>query len=139
MRRAAFLFAGLVIAQPCAGQDIGATEDEIENLRQRIEAVRARREADLRQRDSALAALRDAETEEAQAARSLGTVRGRLADAQSRLSDIEGQIAGQEAGIADELDRIDDQLRIAWLSGREEWLKLVLSLEDPAELGRQLV
>jgi septal ring factor EnvC (AmiA/AmiB activator) len=139
MRLTIVILLAFITVAPLRAQEIDATEQELESLRVRIETLRKRRETDLRERDGLQAALRDAETAEAAVISSLAEVRASQQVSRRRSAELEGEVRDQRARIDKESDGIDAQLRIAWMSGQEEWLKLVLSLEDPAVLGRQLL
>jgi septal ring factor EnvC (AmiA/AmiB activator) len=59
--------------------------------------------------------------------------------ASERLAELQAEERRSRARLAGEQAVLAQQLRIAYMSGREEWLRLVLSQQDPADVGRQLV
>lgn len=135
----AALFVVLIghAAGVAGAQDTGA-EHELEALKARISAIeRAQRQA-AQQRDQESRALREAETAVARQSRALeDTRRERLAVA-SRRDALAAQRATLAAGLEADSAALAAELRAAWMAGGEPRLKLMLSQQDPARLGRML-
>jgi murein hydrolase activator len=66
-------------------------------------------------------------------------VRKRLAESDARLETLAADRARNEAALREQRDVLAAELRTAYVGGRQEQLKLLLSQEDPATLGRMLV
>ncbi|MBT8138114.1 MAG: peptidoglycan DD-metalloendopeptidase family protein [Gammaproteobacteria bacterium] len=120
-----------------AADDRAEREKELQQVRQRIEALRGEIDADIEKRDSMTARLRDTE-------RLLGAVRRNLASLRTERESSEARqraLSQQQQQRRAELDSVRDslagQLRAAYVNGREERLKLLLSHRDPAVVGRQ--
>ena len=96
-----------------------------------------RRDTD--KRDALSGQLRNAEENVRGAREKLGDVRKRLAESDANLKRLAAERAQNEAALAKQRDVLAAELRSAYVGGREEQFKLLLSQEDPATLGRMLV
>lgn len=131
-----FLMSPTAIAQESEGQFAKIKEQELEEVRDRIE--------ELKQSMDASAAARDRLTEELQEAEGLiAEKRTRLKELERqrdysarRKAELEQQLADREAELDDEARELADQVRSAYMSGRQERIRLLLSQRDPATLGR---
>lgn len=146
-RPAGALMAALLIAFWMDGvcADVAATHDAAEAERQ-LDAVRAQLDKLERQlsdqvadRGRAEQALREAERSEAVVRRKLSEIASALATARAQLAALEKELAAQRAALVRQVGALEQQLRVAYVSGRDDWLRSALSQREPAELGRQLV
>jgi septal ring factor EnvC (AmiA/AmiB activator) len=96
-----------------------------------------RRDTD--RRDALSGQLRDAEENVRSARGRLSDVRERLAESDARLETLAADRARNEAALREQRDVLAAELRTAYVGGRQEQFKLLLSQEDPATLGRMLV
>ena len=123
-------------ALPASDED---PEKELREVRERIEALQRTMRRDTDRRDALSGQLRDAE-ENVRGARSrLGDVRKRLAESDAALERLSKERAAGEAALRKQRDVLAAELRSAYVGGRQEQFKLLLSQEDPAALGRMLV
>ncbi len=127
------LFA--VVATPTARDP----EKQLQEVRGRIEELQRSIRRDTDRRDTLSAQLRDAEEKVRDARGRLGNVRKRLAASDARLSGLTAEREHTERALRGQRLVLAAQLRSAYMSGREEQLKLLLSQEDPAAFGRMLV
>jgi septal ring factor EnvC (AmiA/AmiB activator) len=111
----------------------------LQEVRERIEDLQRSIRRDTDRRDAVSAQLRDAEEKVRVARGRLGDVRERLAASDARLSGLTAERERAERTLREERRTLASQLRSAYMSGREEQLKLLLSQEDPAAFGRMLV
>ena len=129
----------LLAAAPLPAEDYGDSARRLERVQERIRDISAaleeerRREQDLR---SELAAVEQR----------LGRAAGRLRRLDADIRDQRRQVAGLRQRIqarSDDLGRhrefLARQVRAAHRAGRTEYLRMVLSQEDPARLDRLLV
>jgi murein hydrolase activator len=132
--------AGLVL---CGfGQAGGGTADpekELRDVREKIEAMQRSMRRDTDKRDALSGQLRDAEENVRSARSRLSDVRKRLAESDARLESLAADRARNEAALREQRDVLAAELRTAYVGGRQEQFKLLLSQEDPATLGRMLV
>ena len=96
-----------------------------------------RRDTD--RRDALSGQLRDAEQNARSARERLSDVRKRLAESDARLKSIAADRERSERALREQRDVLAAELRTAYVGGRQEQFKLLLSQEDPAALGRMLV
>lgn len=113
-------------------------ESELKEVRERIESVRKSIQADAEKRESLVGELKNAD-ENIQSARiELADVRSRRQAAEQQLAALEQERRETQQQIDDERDALARELRLAYMNGRGEQLKLLLNQEDPARLGRML-
>ena len=114
-------------------------EKELREVRERIEALQRSMRRDTDRRDTLSGQLRDAEQNARSARERLADVRKRLAESDSRLKSIVADRERSERALREQRDVLAAELRTAYVGGRQEQFKLLLSQEDPATLGRMLV
>ena len=114
-------------------------EKELREVRERIEAMQRSMRRDTDKRDALSGQLRDAEENVRGAREKLGDIRKRLAESDANLKRLADERARSEAALAKQRDVLAAELRSAYVGGRQEQFKMLLSQEDPATLGRMLV
>ena len=132
----AILCGFLVAGSAAAASDAAAKEAELKQVRSRIEAIRKSIHADAERRDSLANALKEAELEIQSARERLSQVRERRVAAEARLRALTAERSETERKIAAERDALAGELRVAYMNGQQEQLKLLLTQRDPAQLGR---
>ena len=122
-----------------AQDDAVEAERELDEVRARIEELQDKvRETDAL-RSSAQQALREAELAEAGTRKKLAVISRDLTATRKRLGELKIRVAERRTELAAYADALADQLRLAYMTGREEWLRVMLNREDPVEVSRQLV
>jgi septal ring factor EnvC (AmiA/AmiB activator) len=127
---------GAVALDSASGAGVDAKEAELKRVRSRIESIRKTILADAERRDSLAAALKDAELEIQSARERLADIRSQRTLAEDRLHALEGERVDTEKKIADEREALAGELRVAYMNGRQEHVKLLLNQGNPAQLGR---
>ncbi len=122
-----------------AEEDRATVKRNLEKLQQRIGAVEKRLEAAAAERSEAEQALRGAEKQAAGARRALAELETRIADAESRSGRLSNELDQSRAQLARELTTLGGQLRSAYVAGQEQWLRLLLSANDPLSINQQLI
>lgn len=112
---------------------------ELDVIQKRIRSLETDVSKAAASRSSASKALRDAERMEAEARRALEDIRRRLAAGQQREQELRAAVSQAEGDLAGQRAMLGSQLRLVWTGGREEWLRLALSQEDPLVLARRTV
>ena len=114
-------------------------EKELREVRERIQELQrsARRDAD--RRDALSGQLRTAEEKVRDARARLRDARRRLAVSDAHLKELAADRMRNESALGEQREVLAAELRTAYMGGREEQFKLLLSKDDPAELGRMLV
>ena len=129
------LFAALlppVGAQEAGAPTVEAVQAEIRALQQRL--ARQNRELDAGQQ-----ALRDQERAIAARTRELAGIRDDIETQSQQSRRFRAQAAEVRDRLTIERQDLAEQVRMAYLSGRREMVKLLLNQESPARLGRLLV
>lgn len=133
------LAAAACLAFAAAAAPAGDAEQELREVRSRIEELQRTMRRDTDRRDRMSGQLRDAEEHVRTAREKLGDVRQRIAASDERLAQIAADRKEGESALREQRDALAAELRTAYVGGREEQFKLLLSQEDPAALGRMLV
>jgi septal ring factor EnvC (AmiA/AmiB activator) len=122
-----------------AEQDAASAELELDRLRARIEALELAVRQSLSERGASQRALRKAELAAAEASKRLAALGRERRTAEARLAELRDEESRTRAQLAAERKVLARQLRLAYINGREQWLRLLLSEEDPVQAGRRLV
>ncbi|HJX18383.1 MAG TPA: peptidoglycan DD-metalloendopeptidase family protein [Acidiferrobacterales bacterium] len=138
LRRPARWLAVLVLAYSAAGSAASQNEEQLRVLRTRIEALQADLNETRGERDEARTRLRESE-------RRIGSQFKSLRDTEAlQKSDMARLTALQQARTRgrDELDtqrqELEKAVRAAYALGKQDYLKLLLSQDDPARVSRTL-
>ncbi len=107
-------------------------------MRDKIAELQRSVRRDTDRRDALSGQLRNAQEGVRDARGRLGDVRKRLAESDARLKALAADRAKNEAALAKQREVLAAELRSAYVGGREEQFKMLLSQEDPATLGRML-
>ncbi len=139
------LLSGLILAPlPLAAADDRSgdpakAQRQLQEVQAQIGKLERQLEGQVTKRGDTEKALRDAERGEARVRRKLAEIKQALTTTRQRLAELETESASIRGDLAGQVDTLEQQIRSAWVSGRDDWLRSVLSQEDPAEIGRQLV
>lgn len=135
------LASWLVGATPpaLAEQDAATAELQLDRVREQIQALEKAVQRSVADRGESQRALREAELAAAKASKRVEALARERQQASERLAALQAEERRGRARLAGEQDVLAQQLRVAYMSGREEWLRLVLSQQDPVDAGRQLV
>jgi murein hydrolase activator len=121
--------------QPSAA-GIDSKEAELRQVRTRIEAIRKEIHADAERRDALTGQLKQADLQIQSARERLAEVRSRRIDSEQKLAGLKAEQAQTQREVADERDELAAELKVAYMNGRQEQLKLLLNQRDPAAVGR---
>jgi septal ring factor EnvC (AmiA/AmiB activator) len=124
--------AGAVDRPDGAARDLDTVEGQIRALEREIARAAG-------SKPTAAQALKDAELAEADARRTVRKLRDELHAAKAHEQALRQQMAQTEAQLAAHRSALEWQLRMAYVSGRQEWLRLALAEEDPLALSRRIV
>jgi len=113
-------------------------EGDLKRVQQRIEQLQRAVRDDTARRDKLTTALRDAEEQVRASRQRHAAAREKVRESDRRLQEIAAEQVRHEQLLAEQRDTLAAQLRAAYVAGREEHLKLLLSQKDPAALGRML-
>lgn len=133
------LAAAVAVVSVAAAQSERESRAALEAVRKEIKAVEARLARETARRDEGAKALRAAELEIAAATRKLTGVRSDLSTQRAARRDLGQQTDRANQRLAAERAALGEQVRLRYMTGREELFRLLLSQESPATLGRMLV
>ena len=135
---AAAVIAAAIIAPAIV---LGQTDEEaaLSAVRAEIEAVERRMARQTAERDAGAEALRRTELRIAAVNEELARLRAAAREQQQRREALEDQSREAEDRLAAERDALAGQLRVSYMTGRQELFRLLLSQEEPAGLGRMMV
>ncbi|SEP00996.1 murein hydrolase activator EnvC family protein [Aquisalimonas asiatica] len=122
-----------------AADDYQQRAEELEALRERIAAIEAGLAEREEQRDAVVGDLRALEQAIGRAVRRLDDLDEQLAEREARVDELRDAVEAERQAVADHRDVLREEIRDAYASGRQEYLKLLLNQEDPAALDRMLI
>jgi septal ring factor EnvC (AmiA/AmiB activator) len=131
---AAAALALLVFALPA----LAGPKDELRNLRDRIESLKKRLAESEESKAEVADALRESERAISETQRKLYLLSGQRRGVNSALSRLQAQAAEVQASIAAEQATLGRLLYRQYVSGQSDAIMLVLNLENPNEIARQL-
>ncbi len=140
-RACLWLAALLAMAAPvwaAAPADPGKANEELTELRARINALQERLQAARSQESKLSTQVREVEQRIGRATRSLRSVSTKLKDQERRLAESQRKYAAVSQELESERNLLARQIRAAYILGRQEQMKLLFNQEDPARLGRTL-
>jgi septal ring factor EnvC (AmiA/AmiB activator) len=130
------LALALAASAPLEAAAPGKTAAELRSLREKIDRITQQVSRDALERDRLSGNLRAAELSLGQARGELGRANREYADRSARRAYLAQSRAQQQQALADERAALAGQLRVAYMIGREEPLKLLLNQQDPLHSGR---
>ncbi len=111
---------------------------DLQSVQKRIETLRKELEGQGRKRTSAERELAEVEKTEQQARRELESIRTLLKDSRSKQAELQRQVDSQRAELEKQRAILSQQLRIAYINGKEEWLRVALSQQDATAVGQRM-
>ncbi|MGI9222456.1 MAG: murein hydrolase activator EnvC family protein [Woeseiaceae bacterium] len=113
-------------------------EQELEEVRERISALKQSMDKSAGSRDRITTELQDAEVQMSEKRIRLKELERERDYSAKRKQELETQIVQREAELSEEAGALAEQVRAAYMSGGQERVKLLLNQRDPATLGRLL-
>ncbi|NIW25502.1 MAG: peptidoglycan DD-metalloendopeptidase family protein [Gammaproteobacteria bacterium] len=131
--------SGLLLAS--IGSALAQTQEEraLTAVREQLQALQGRLDRSNADRERQYGELRRIELDGAAAAAALEELRGRLAQQQARRVEIDTQSNETRVRLGREREALANQVKMSYLTGREETIKLMLNQEAPERLGRMMV
>jgi septal ring factor EnvC (AmiA/AmiB activator) len=134
------LLAALILL--AAVDDAAAQADETQALQEvqsELRALERRLESQREEREASSRVLRTAELEAASAAGDLRDIRAQLAEQRARQDALAEEMRQANERLDGERDALTQQIRMSYIAGRQEGVKLLLNQDTPARLGRMVV
>ena len=118
--------------------DSARAKAKLAAVRSKIAELTGRMGKELKQRDALSARLREAELAITEKRRHLDELRAQQAAAEQHRAQLLAEKARDENAIAAQRGVLADEVRAAYMIGRQEELKLLLNQDSPAAVGRNL-
>jgi septal ring factor EnvC (AmiA/AmiB activator) len=134
------LFILLALLTAVVGADDTAEDKarQMEQLRAKIEKLRATLSSDYGHKSRLEKDLRQAELNIARHSRSLKQLAGQLIRQRSRLRELQQDKRNQRRRLGEQQRALAQQIKASYAMGRQGYLKILLSNEDPSRIGRTL-
>ncbi|MEX0976529.1 MAG: peptidoglycan DD-metalloendopeptidase family protein [Woeseia sp.] len=132
-------FAVVVSLRPGLAQDDGLAqikERELEEVRERISALKDALDERAAERDRISADLQTAEAKASEKRLQILELERQKAYSEKRIEELDGRRRARDAELEEEIKQLSAQVRAAYTSGNQERIKLLLNQHDPASLGR---
>ncbi len=113
-------------------------KEELNNLRQRMGVLRQKLEEKQQEKDSATKFLKDIEVRIGERAYVLKKINRHLRKQKRELKKLKKEQRKTRNKLASQRNILSEQIRSAYMIGRQEYLKLLLNQENPAAIGRTL-
>jgi len=124
------------LALPLAADDYAERQQELKEIRARIQALDERLSEQSQQRTALREALANVERAASAAADKLAATREELNALRDRKQDAAASVREAEAALRRREDALAQQMRAAWQLGRQPQLKLLLEQDGPDRLTR---
>jgi septal ring factor EnvC (AmiA/AmiB activator) len=131
-----FLTGPLLMMALASAQDTGDKEQELAELKAAIATLSNTLMVDREKRDHEQAGLRKAEQEVSTARKLLRKTSLEVNASRARQISLAAEQKEQRAALGRHRQELGRQLRAAYISGRQERIRLLLNQENPAALGR---
>ncbi|MBS1235227.1 MAG: peptidase [Proteobacteria bacterium] len=138
LRRPALWLAVLVLAYSGAVAAASQNEEQLRALRTRIEALQADLNETRGERDEARAQLRESERRIGSQFKSLRDTEARQRSENARLAALQQARTRSRAELGTHRQELEQAVRAAYVLGKQDYLKLLLSQDDPARMSRTL-
>ncbi|HEY5666370.1 MAG TPA: peptidoglycan DD-metalloendopeptidase family protein [Gammaproteobacteria bacterium] len=141
MRKACLMLVAGIVAAWSVSQASAQEVSEEDLARLRAEIARLERELDrqIGRRDDRMAELRGIEESLAETRTRLASLAEAISAQSERRDRIESEREAAAGRLGNEQAALSDQVRFSYVSGQQGAVRLMLSQESPADLGRMLV
>ena len=132
----ALVLAGPVPAQETNGEIAKIKEQELEEVRKRISALKKSMDSAAEDRDRLTGELQEIEVLIAEQRSRIREIERDQQKTGERKNKLDAELAEREAHLDAESTALAAQVRSAYMSGNQEKIRLLLNQRDPATLGR---
>ena len=132
----ALVLAGPVSAQDTSGELAKIKEQELEDVRERISALKKSMDSAAEERDRLTGELQEIEIRIAEQRTRIRDIESDQQKTTVRKNKLDAELAEREAHLDAESTALAAQVRSAYMSGNQEKIRLLLNQRDPATLGR---
>src|SRR5690606_14105434 len=114
-----------------ARAELKQAEQEISRLKKLLDSVK--QEASGLEKE-----LQDSEREIGRLRRESSELEQQIREGESRLHDLQQQAQALQVALEAQQEQIARQVRAAYMAGRQDYLKMVLNMDDPSRVARML-
>lgn len=115
------------------------TAGELQQLRDRIQVLQQQLDETLGKRDAEQAALRELERKIGGLHRSVQRLDAEIENETEKLQKLRRQKRQAQASLRTQSTQLEKQVRAAYATGKQEYLKMLLNQKDPGDMSRVLV
>lgn len=126
----------MLVAVLSAGPAAADNEEQLSEVRARIRTLQKQQQKSVKQRDRMQSRLAESERLIASLQDNISALNAERAAGEARLRDIEVRRREQLARLGEQKSQLGRQVYAAYVGGRQEKIKMLLSQKDPSELGR---
>jgi len=120
-------------------QEKEAAKIELEQLKGKIKLLQSNLASKQKQQSSVVKKLRSSEKKIATASKILRNTNSQLKRKEKQLNQLKRKQKGLQKNKNQQKKLLAEQLRSAYMNGKQEYLQLLLNQQDPEKLGRMLV
>ena len=129
-------FAAISMAQNSSGELTQVKEQELEEVRERISALKQSMDAAAEERDRVTGELQELDIAISERRLRIGEIERDQKYTANKKQKLDAELAERERHLDEESEALAAQVRTAYMSGSQEKMKLLLNQRDPATLGR---
>lgn len=140
LRSCVCLALAVLLALPTAlAQDEKKKAQELAAVKQRIESIRQSLQREAQRRDALTGELKEVDMSVQAAREQLAAVRERRRTTERQIAELERERADITQHVARERTQLAAEVKLAYINGTDEHLRMLLNQQDPVKLGRMLV
>jgi len=136
-----FLFAPVFIcltSLPLYAEDLDEKSAQLDSVRNQIKDVKTSMEKARLETDTLQTELKKNETSAGNIALNIREIEMQLQQRNKRLKQLNNRKSLHEKALAEQKQALSQQIRSAYMVGKNDYMKLLLNQEDPARVGRAL-
>jgi len=136
-----FLFTPVFIcltSLPLHAEDLEEKSAQLDSVRHQIENVKTSMEKARLETDTLQTELKKNETSAGNIALNIREIERQLQQRNKRLKQLNDRKSLHEKALAEQKQALSQQIRSAYMVGKNDYMKLLLNQEDPARVGRAL-
>ena len=127
------------LADDAVIDDAGLAEQNLAEVRSRIVALEKEFQKQSERRGATELELQKAERSESGLRRKLADISGQLTTSREKLESLQNEAKDMQSEVRVYQAELEQQLRLAYVTGQDGWLQMILSERDPIQIGRELV
>ncbi len=132
------LVSVFLISQLLYAEDLIEKSAQLDSVRGKIEDVKTSMEKARLETKTLQAELKRNETSAGNIALNIREIEKQLRQRNKRLDELKGKKSSHEKVLTEQKSALAQQIRSAYMVGKNDYLKLLLNQEDPARVGRVL-